>query len=194
MDQFTRSWPLLTAAMLLTLSLLPHIQIDAAAPTAADIANANTDASRTVKKALPPAPPTQAPETAVPQSPAVVVISEKPQQQLIPKAAEPNDNQPAAAAEDVLIQRSKIGKDDEFPDSFAAVFYVMVGLTSSAILLLVVRIYRLRLSRAERKYGVQGDRANQELTPLPMAIEDVNSDEDEDQTLFEVNRQSIRIL
>lgn len=53
----------------------------------------------------------------------------------------------------------------------------------------------LRLSRAERKYGVQGDRANQELTPLPMAIEDVNSDEDdEDHTLFEVNRQSIRIL
>ncbi|KAH8367225.1 hypothetical protein KR084_008921 [Drosophila pseudotakahashii] len=81
--------------------------------------------------------------------------------------------------------------DMDFPGQ--AVVYILVGITSTAILLLVMRVYRLRLSRAERKYGVQGDRANQELTPLPMAIEDVNSDE-EDHTLFEVNRQNIRIL
>ncbi|XP_068146014.1 uncharacterized protein [Drosophila tropicalis] len=68
-----------------------------------------------------------------------------------------------------------------------AFFYVLVGITTTAIVLLVVRVYGLRLSRAERKYGVQGDRANEELTPLPMAIEDVNSDE-EDHTVFELNQ------
>ncbi|KAH8319570.1 hypothetical protein KR074_000534 [Drosophila pseudoananassae] len=89
------------------------------------------------------------------------------------------------------VEQSRLAPEMDFPGQ--AVVYLLVGVTSSAILLLVLRVYRLRLSRAERKYGVHGDRANQELTPLPMAIEDVNSDE-EDHTLFEVNRQNIRIL
>ncbi|KMY92114.1 uncharacterized protein LOC6733443 isoform X1 [Drosophila simulans] len=93
--------------------------------------------------------------------------------------------------DDVHVERSPMSPDVDFPGQ--AVVYILVGITSTAILLLIMRVYRLRLSRAERKYGVQGDRANQELTPLPMAIEDVNSDE-EDHTLFEVNRQNIRIL
>ncbi|XP_039486980.1 uncharacterized protein LOC120448840 isoform X1 [Drosophila santomea] len=95
------------------------------------------------------------------------------------------------SADDVHVERSPMSPDEDFPGQ--AVVYILVGITSTAILLLIMRVYRLRLSRAERKYGVQGDRANQELTPLPMAIEDVNSDE-EDHTLFEVNRQNIRIL
>ncbi|XP_001361478.1 uncharacterized protein [Drosophila pseudoobscura] len=93
--------------------------------------------------------------------------------------------------EDVRIEHSSMGNEMDFPGQ--AVVYVLVAITSSAIFLLVLRVYRMRLTRAERKYGVQGDRANQELTPLPMAIEDVNSDE-EDHTVFEVNRQNIRIL
>ncbi|EDV59618.1 uncharacterized protein Dere_GG10702, isoform A [Drosophila erecta] len=85
--------------------------------------------------------------------------------------------------DDVHVERSPMSPDVDFPGQ--AVVYILVGITSTAILLLIMRVYRLRLSRAERKYGVQGDRANQELTPLPMAIEDVNSDE-EDHTLFEL--------
>ncbi|EDV37805.2 uncharacterized protein Dana_GF11234, isoform A [Drosophila ananassae] len=97
--------------------------------------------------------------------------------------APPESESAVMPEEDVQIEQSRPAPDMEFPGQ--AVVYVLVGITSSAILLLVLRVYRLRLSRAERKYGVHGDRANQELTPLPMAIEDVNSDE-EDHTLFEL--------
>ncbi|XP_067630153.1 uncharacterized protein [Eurosta solidaginis] len=83
--------------------------------------------------------------------------------------------------------------DDELPHSFVTSFYVFLGLSVGAMLFILVKVYRLRLSRAERKYGVHGDRTTQELVPLPVSIEDCNS-EDEDQTLFEVNRQQIRIL
>ncbi|KAH8372662.1 hypothetical protein KR009_002379 [Drosophila setifemur] len=112
-------------------------------------------------------------------------------------AEEPDDVKSSAPesdglpVEDVHVEHSRMPDDIDFPGQ--VVVFILVGITSSAILVLVLRVYRLRLSRAERKYGVQGDRANQELTPLPMAIEDVNSDE-EDHTLFEVNRQNIRIL
>ncbi|TDG48940.1 hypothetical protein AWZ03_004624 [Drosophila navojoa] len=191
MEYTVQCWQLWSAAFLLTLLLL---QSDAApeapksAPTTAAIpsnTNTNTRLLRTVKKDQ--APVSILPAThelgvshATVESSAdkVVVISENPQK--LGKLPE----------EEVHIERSS----NDFPDAYVAVFYVLVGITSSALLLLIVRIYRLRLSRAERKYGVQGDRANQELTPLPMAIEDVNSDEEEDHTLFEVNRQSIRIL
>ena len=47
-------------------------------------------------------------------------------------------------------------------------------------------ICRLRGSLAERRYGVHGDRGAQELTPLPMAIEDEDSDT-EDHTVFDIN-------
>ncbi|XP_017838382.1 kinesin-related protein 7 [Drosophila busckii] len=109
----------------------------------------------------------------------VVVISER--------------SQPKLPVEDVQIEHSKLNNNAGLPETYTSLFYMFVGISSIALLYLVLRLYRLRLSRAERKYGVQGDRANQELTPLPMAIEDVNSDDEEDHTLFEV-RQSIRIL
>ncbi|EDW08136.1 uncharacterized protein LOC6578286 [Drosophila mojavensis] len=198
MEYTVQCWQLWPAAFLLTLLLL---QSDAApealksAPTTTAIissnSNTNTRLLRTVKKDQAPVsilPATHelgvSHATAESSTDKVVVISENPQKQgtvVVPgKLPE----------EDVHIERS----NNDFPDTYVAVFYILVGITSSALLLLIVRIYRLRLSRAERKYGVQGDRANQELTPLPMAIEDVNSDEEEDQTLFEVNRQNIRIL
>lgn len=84
-------------------------------------------------------------------------------------------------------------EDDDLPGSYITGFYIFIGLSMCAMLFIVVRVYRLRLSRAERRYGVQGDRSTQELVPLPVSIEDDNS-EDEDHTLFEVNRQQIRIL
>ncbi|XP_043662199.1 uncharacterized protein LOC122626121 isoform X2 [Drosophila teissieri] len=99
------------------------------------------------------------------------------------KAPDVAQSPESLSADDVHVERSPMSPDVDFPGQ--AVVYILVGITSTAILLLVMRVYRLRLSRAERKYGVQGDRANQELTPLPMAIEDVNSDE-EDHTLFEL--------
>ncbi|XP_039957992.1 uncharacterized protein LOC126756841 [Bactrocera neohumeralis] len=84
-------------------------------------------------------------------------------------------------------------EDDDLPGSYITGFYIFIGLSMCAMLFIVVRVYRLRLSRAERRYGVQGDRSTHELVPLPVSIEDDNS-EDEDHTLFEVNRQQIRIL
>lgn len=84
-------------------------------------------------------------------------------------------------------------EDDDLPGSYITGFYIFIGLSMCAMLFIVVRVYRLRLSRAERRYGVQGDRSTQELVPLPVSIEDDNS-EDEDHTLFEVNCQQIRIL
>ncbi|XP_018795755.1 PREDICTED: uncharacterized protein LOC108973153 [Bactrocera latifrons] len=84
-------------------------------------------------------------------------------------------------------------EDDDLPGSYITGFYIFIGLSMCAMLFIVVRVYRLRLSRAERRYGVQGDRSTHELVPLPVSIEDNNS-EDEDHTLFEVNRQQIRIL
>lgn len=44
---------------------------------------------------------------------------------------------------------------------------------------------RLRRSRVENRYGTQAESA-QELRPLPLAIEDEDSDND-DQTLFDIN-------
>ncbi|KAI8127265.1 hypothetical protein FF38_11545 [Lucilia cuprina] len=86
-----------------------------------------------------------------------------------------------------------LNDSDDISDSLKTGFYFFLILSSGAIVFIVFKIYRLRLSRAERKYGVQGDRSTQELTPLPISIEDGHSD-DEDQTLFEVQRQNIRIL
>uniref|UniRef100_A0A0A1XAK4 Uncharacterized protein C14orf37 homolog n=1 Tax=Zeugodacus cucurbitae TaxID=28588 RepID=A0A0A1XAK4_ZEUCU len=83
--------------------------------------------------------------------------------------------------------------DDDLPASYLTGFYIFLGLSLCAMLFIVAKVYRLRLSRAERRYGVQGDRSTQELVPLPVSIEDDNS-EDEDHTLFEVNRPQIRIL
>ncbi|XP_064547876.1 uncharacterized protein LOC135434973 [Drosophila montana] len=199
MEHVSQSWHLLAVVLLLTLFLSHHDQSDAAAPNTTST-NANTDPQRIVKKdQAPPLSPAQ--DTAVQQTSAessvpekVVVISEKPQQAAAPVIRQHEHPTGVLPEEDVHIEHSNMNDNTDFPDTYAAVFYILVGITSSAILVLVVRVYRLRLSRAERKYGVQGDRANQELTPLPMAIEDVNSDEEEDHTLFEVNRQSIRIL
>ncbi|XP_016990535.1 uncharacterized protein LOC108052607 isoform X2 [Drosophila rhopaloa] len=118
---------------------------------------------------------------------ATVVVNKGSVSPTAPPAPQPKA--PAAEAstrfpiDDVHVEQTHMSSDIDFPGQ--AVVYILVGITSTAILLLVMRVYRLRLSRAERKYGVQGDRANQELTPLPMAIEDVNSD-DEDHTVFEL--------
>ncbi|KAH8372218.1 hypothetical protein KR093_010600 [Drosophila rubida] len=215
MEQASRGWQLLIIALLLFILQMQQKQIGTAA-AAVNGTETNTAKGNTVKKERPLSPPSR-PETETvvptPQSKAEAQGTEKTveineaQQQPQPQQHPPNpqtvgEEKVHSTAEDVVmpvdnvhIERSPTKSGDmEFSDSFTAVYYVLVAITSSAILLLIARVYRLRLSRAERKYGVQGDRANQELTPLPMAIEDVNSDEDEDHTLFEVNRQSIRIL
>ncbi|XP_037714756.1 translation initiation factor IF-2 isoform X2 [Drosophila subpulchrella] len=131
-----------------------------------------------------PAPPAPAAPGA-PAAPAAAAAPSAPAAPSGPqaeaKAPEPVHGTGSLSEDDVHVEHRT--PDMDFPGQ--AVVYILVGITSTAILLLVMRVYRLRLSRAERKYGVQGDRANQELTPLPMAIEDVNSDE-EDHTLFEL--------
>ncbi|KAI8037130.1 uncharacterized protein LOC128255975 isoform X1 [Drosophila gunungcola] len=149
-------------------------------------AEAKKDKNSSVKKALTedPLPGPKDSMTVVSKGSPDPVAPPKPQ--LKAPAAEVPGSRPTDH-----VEQTRMSSDMDFPGQ--AVVYILVGITSTAILLLVMRVYRLRLSRAERKYGVQGDRANQELTPLPMAIEDVNSD-DEDHTVFEVNRQNIRIL
>ncbi|XP_017012518.2 uncharacterized protein [Drosophila takahashii] len=187
-------WFLLVAAAVLL--LLCHQQTcDAAAtqapPKGEAIAEQNAPVAQadpkkpSVKKAQPEDP------SAGPKDSMVVVDKGAP----VPAApaAPPVAPQAEAKAPEVTkssgsfpvdnVEQTRMSPDMDFPGQ--AVVYILVGITSTAILLLVMRVYRLRLSRAERKYGVQGDRANQELTPLPMAIEDVNSDE-EDHTLFEL--------
>ncbi|KAL9918358.1 uncharacterized protein ACN427_000723 [Glossina fuscipes fuscipes] len=90
-------------------------------------------------------------------------------------------------------QETIMKENEDISNSLKAGFYFFLALSSSAVIFILYKVYRLRLSRAERKYGVQGDRSTQELTPLPMAIDDGHSD-DEDQTLFDVQRQQLRIL
>ncbi|XP_055917598.1 uncharacterized protein LOC129949902 [Eupeodes corollae] len=77
--------------------------------------------------------------------------------------------------------------EGDIPESFKMGFYFFIGLSTVGILFILIKINRMRLSRAERKYGVHGDRTTQELTPLPMAIED--DSENEDHTVFDINRQ-----
>ncbi|KAH8290236.1 hypothetical protein KR054_001240 [Drosophila jambulina] len=203
---FRNSYLVVAALMLL---LIQEYACDAPVPQkSVTIPETSAPASKTVKKAQaedPPAGPKDSivvvskggPEPAAP--PALPPDAKAPALPINDKApALPVDEKAPASGsaaslpvDDVLVEHSHMDSGDDTPGQ--AVVYIVVGITSTAILLLVMRVYRLRLSRAERKYGVQGDRANQELTPLPMAIEDVNSDE-EDHTLFEVNRQNIRIL
>ncbi|XP_020806789.1 uncharacterized protein LOC110182945 isoform X1 [Drosophila serrata] len=190
----------LVAAGLLLLLIQEHACVaPATQETVTTIPVKSAPAGKIVKKAQPEDP------SAGPKD-SMVVVSKGGPEPAAPPALPPDAKAPALPVEDkapasgsaaslpvddVLVEHSHMNSDDDSPGQ--AVVYIVVGITSTAILLLVMRVYRLRLSRAERKYGVQGDRANQELTPLPMAIEDVNSDE-EDHTLFEVNRQNIRIL
>lgn len=47
----------------------------------------------------------------------------------------------------------------------------------------------MRAHRAERRYGVQGDKSAQELTHLPSAMIDEDSSElEDDETLFDINK------
>lgn len=53
---------------------------------------------------------------------------------------------------------------------------------------------RLRAHRAERKYGVQGDKAAQELTHLPSAMVDEDESElEDDETLFDINKTRVYV-
>ncbi|XP_037949199.1 uncharacterized protein LOC119689059 [Teleopsis dalmanni] len=145
---------------------------------------------------------------AAPQDTKVVIISEKTPAELQAvkqKVADENNDKnannvpalPSSVADNnVKVEERNFKQtifqvDSDMPDSFKAGFYVFLALSCGAVMFIVFKVYRMRLSRAERKYGVQGDRSTQELTPLPIEIEDGNSD-DEDQTLFD--RQQIRIL
>ncbi|XP_017025151.1 uncharacterized protein [Drosophila kikkawai] len=177
----------LVAAALLLLLIQEHACDAPATQKSVTTPEKSAPVSKTVKKAKPEDPP------AGPKD-SMVVVSKGGPEPAAPPALPPDSKPPAlpvddkhaapgsaasAAGDEVRVEHSH----DDSPGQ--AVVYIVVGITSTAILLFVMRVYRLRLSRAERKYGVQGDRANQELTPLPMAIEDVNSDE-EDHTLFEL--------
>lgn len=94
-----------------------------------------------------------------------------------------DNNQP----ETKIVFQSYPNGEMDIPDSFKMGFYFFIGLSITGILFILIKINRMRLSRAERKYGVHGDRSTQELTPLPIAIED--DSDNEDHTVFDINRQ-----
>lgn len=138
-------WQLRPAAFVLALLLLQSVAAAEApktTPTTITISmptENNTRLLRTVKKELSLVsilPATK--EVNVPQATVqsvtdkVVVISEKPQKQGTV------DVPGKLPEEEVHIERSS----NDFPDTYAAVFYILVGITSSALLLLIVRIYR----------------------------------------------------
>ncbi|XP_004535738.1 uncharacterized protein LOC101458055 [Ceratitis capitata] len=123
------------------------------------------------------------------------------EQQKPPIPIESGKTIPPIAHYEHVVEETKVNtkdinfdyEDDDLPASYITGFYIFLALSLSAMLFIVFRVYRLRLSRAERKYGVQGDRSTQELVPLPVSIEDGNS-EDEDHTLFDIGRQQARRL
>lgn len=120
---------LLIATMLLLLLLLQQKPADSASLSTTD---PKSDTGNSVKKERPPSP----------QDSATTMVS------ITPKPASP-----AVADADKQMQlpgsKSTVGTsnnaqsgDVDFPETYTAVFYVLVGITSSAILLLIVRIYR----------------------------------------------------
>lgn len=76
-------------------------------------------------------------------------------------------------------------------ESLQTALLAFVALGILLVFFIVFRSYRLRTSRAERRYGVLGDRSAQELTPLPMATEEDEEESGEDeQTLFDASHRS----
>lgn len=163
MEYTVQCWQLWPAAFLLTLLLL---QSDAApealksAPTTTAIISSNTNTNtrllRTVKKDQAPVsilPATHelgvSHATAESSTDKVVVISENPQK--LGTVVVPGK----LPEEEVHIERS----NNDFPDTYVAVFYILVGITSSALLLLIVRIYRyvLRGSQSAGRYCKAGN-------------------------------------
>lgn len=51
----------------------------------------------------------------------------------------------------------------------------------------------MRSHRAERRYGVQGDKSAQELTHLPTAMEEDESELEDDETLFDINKTRVYV-
>ncbi|TMW54539.1 hypothetical protein DOY81_000333 [Sarcophaga bullata] len=130
-----------------------------------------------------------------PQNQTPVAVKVKEEETSRPPTAIPTKLSTTAIAKPKHHEEEKYltNGEGDISDSLKTGFYFFLILSSGAVFFIMFKIYRLRLSRAERRYGVQGDRTTQELTPLPTSIEDGHSD-DEDQTVFEVQRQNIRIL
>uniref|UniRef100_A0A1L8D6Q6 Protein with signal anchor n=2 Tax=Nyssomyia neivai TaxID=330878 RepID=A0A1L8D6Q6_9DIPT len=73
-------------------------------------------------------------------------------------------------------------------NSLQTAFLAFAAIGILLIFFIIFRSYRLRTSRAERRYGVQGNRNTQELTPLPMAVDEDSADDE--QTLFDASQRS----
>ncbi|XP_055689841.1 membrane protein FAM174A [Lutzomyia longipalpis] len=72
--------------------------------------------------------------------------------------------------------------------SLQTAFLAFAAIGILLIFFIIFRSYRLRTSRAERRYGVLGNRNTQELTPLPMAVDEDSADDE--QTLFDASHRS----
>ncbi|GAB0097518.1 hypothetical protein DMENIID0001_131610 [Sergentomyia squamirostris] len=75
-------------------------------------------------------------------------------------------------------------------ESLQTAFLAFAALGILLLFFIVFRSFRLRTSRAERRYGVQGDRNTQELTPLPMAAEE-DEDSGDEQILFDASHNRL---
>lgn len=129
MDYASHTRLLFIAALFLLLLLLQQKHADSATAVTTD---PKSDTGNSVKKERPPSPQDTAP--------TVVTITPKPASPAVADADK--QKQPPGSKSPVDTPNNAHNGDVDFPETYTAVFYVLVGITSSAILLLIVRVYR----------------------------------------------------
>jgi len=92
------------------------------------------------------------------------------------------DDTIAAAGDEIVNPPIHSPANTEIPASIMSGFYAFVALGFLAVVYITYRSFRIRSSRAARRYGTRGNHLRQELQPLPGAIE-TDSDGDDQQTV-----------
>jgi len=87
-----------------------------------------------------------------------------------------------AAADEIVNPPVHSPVNAEIPASIMSGFYAFVALGFLAVVYITYRSFRIRTSRAARRYGTRGNHSRQELQPLPGAMES-DSDGDDQQTV-----------
>lgn len=137
MEYASHARHLLVAALFLLLLLLQQKHADSANLPTTD---PKSDTGNSVKKERPQSPHETTP-TVTAVTPKPIIITERPAP---PNAADAANQVHAGTGSKSTGEspHNAQGGNVDFPETYTAVFYVLVGITSSAILLLIVRVYR----------------------------------------------------
>lgn len=137
MEYASHARHLLVAALFLLLLLLQQKHADSANLPTTD---PKSDTGNSVKKERPQSPH-ETPSTVTAVTPKPIIITERPAP---PNAADAANQVHAGTGSKSTGEspHNAQGGNVDFPETYTAVFYVLVGITSSAILLLIVRVYR----------------------------------------------------